>query len=110
MARRGDRLAVFNREKRVKMKINSNYKLRRVVNEFIIVRQGKGGTDLTRVISLNEAARLLWEQLQDEAFTADDAAGILVKTYGIPRDQALQDAQGWIKEIRANGLLEDEEE
>lgn len=39
------------------MKINKNYKLRQVAGETIVVNQGKGGTDMTRIISLNDSAR-----------------------------------------------------
>ena len=43
------------------MKINSNYKLREVAGETIVVNQGTAGMDMTRIISLNVSARLLYE-------------------------------------------------
>ena len=43
------------------MKINSNYKLREVAGETIVVNQGTTGMDMTRIISLNASAKLLYE-------------------------------------------------
>ena len=45
------------------MKINSNYKIREVAGETIVVNQGTTGMDMTRIISLNVLARLLYESL-----------------------------------------------
>lgn len=42
------------------MKINPNFKLREMAGETIIVNQGHTGADLTRIISLNKSARLLY--------------------------------------------------
>lgn len=78
------------------MKINSNYKLREVAEETIVVNQGTAGTDMTRIISLNASARLLYESLAEKEFTTEDAADVLTATYGIGREQALKDAQVWV--------------
>ena len=51
------------------MKINPKYKLRKVAGESIIVQQGKVGADLTKVISLNDSACLLFEKLSKKDFT-----------------------------------------
>ena len=75
------------------MKINSNYKLREVAGETIVVNQGTAGTDMTRIISLNASAKLLYESLAEKEFTTEDAADVLTATYGISREQALKDAQ-----------------
>ena len=47
------------------MKINTNYKLREVAGETIVVNQGKAGADMTRIISLNASAKtkMVWESL-----------------------------------------------
>ena len=38
------------------MKINSNYKIREVAGETIVVNQGTTGMDMTRIISLNTSS------------------------------------------------------
>lgn len=87
------------------MKINSNYKLRSIAGETIVVNQGTTGTDMTRIISLNASAKLLYEQLLGKEFTLEDAAKVLVNTYGISIDQALEDAEKWADALRKCGVI-----
>lgn len=77
------------------MRINSNFKLREVAGETIVVNQGMAGTDMTRIISLNSSARFLYESFAGKEFNTNDAADALVAKYGISREQALKDAQLW---------------
>lgn len=51
------------------MKINPNYKLREVAGETIVVNQGTTGMDMTRIISLNTSAKLLYESLSEKVLT-----------------------------------------
>ena len=88
------------------MKINSNYKLRSIAGETIVVNQGTTGTDMTRIISLNASAKLLYEQLVGKVFTLDDAAKVLVDTYGIGSGQALADVEKWADALRKCGVIE----
>ena len=46
------------------MKIKENYKVREIAGENLIVEQGKSQSDMTKVISLNNTALLLWKMLQ----------------------------------------------
>lgn len=82
------------------MKINSNYKLRDVAGETIVVNQGTTGTDMTRIISLNASAKLLYEQLLGKEFVLEDAAKVLEETYGIGHEQAMKDAEKWVEALR----------
>ena len=88
------------------MKINLNYKLRSIAGETIVVNQGITGTDMTRIISLNASAKLLYEQLVGKVFTLDDAAKVLVDTYAISSEQALADAEKWVDALRKCGVIE----
>ena len=74
------------------MKINSNYKIREIAGETIVVNQGTANVNMTRIISLNSSARLLYEALAEGEFTLEDAAKVLTDTYGISEEQALRDA------------------
>lgn len=47
--------------------------------------------DMTRIISLNVSARLLYESLAEKEFTTEDAAHILTATYGIGHEQVFFD-------------------
>lgn len=88
------------------MKIAPNYKLRSIAGENIVVNQWTTGTDMTRIISLNASAKLLYEQLLGKEFTLEDAAKVLVNTYGISIEQALEDAEKWADALRKCGVIE----
>ena len=81
------------------MRIDSRSKLRAIAGETIIVRQGKNTDDFTEIISLNESARMLFEQLTDTDFTTADVARLLTKNYIIDEERALQDAAQWVKSL-----------
>lgn len=81
------------------MRINPNYKLREMAGEVIIVNQGQAGVNLTRIISLNASARLLYERLSGKEFSLQDAADVLVGAYHIDAGQALRDAGVWVEKL-----------
>lgn len=87
------------------MKLNSNFKLRDIAGETIIVNQGTPDADLTRIISLNASARLLWEQLSGKDFTLQEAAGVLAEAYHIPQNQAEEDAAAWVDDLNKCHIL-----
>ena len=88
------------------MKINQNYKLREVAGETIVVNQGTAGMDMTRIISLNASAKLLYESLSEKVFTLEDAAAVLVSTYGISQEHALKDVQVWVEALQKCKVIE----
>lgn len=63
------------------MKINSNYKLREIAGEKMVVIKGPIGADLTKVVMLNSSAELQWSSLQGKDFLrkeAEDRSFILI--------------------------------
>lgn len=82
------------------MKLNPDFKLRDIAGETIIVNQGMPDADLTRIISLNASARLLWERLSGKDFSVSDAAAVLAETYSIGREQAENDAAAWVEALK----------
>ena len=87
------------------MKIEETYKVREVAGEHLIVGQGKTQSDMTKVISLNDSALLLWRELQGSDFSLEDAAHILINHYNIPKERALVDAQKWINSLSSCGII-----
>ena len=88
------------------MKINSNFKLREIAGETIVVNQGTANVNMTRIISLNQSARLLYEALAEKEFCVEDAANVLVEMYEIAYDRALPDAQKWVDSLKQCGVIE----
>lgn len=88
------------------MKIKQQYKVREMAGEHVVIMQGKFGTDMTRIISLNESALYLWNAIYDKEFNADIVANLLAEHYGIDDEVALRDAARWVDKLDECGLLE----
>lgn len=89
------------------MKINPNYKIHEIAGETIVVNQGTPQVNMTRIISLNASAKLMWEKLVGKEFTLDEAADVLTVTYGIDKEQAMKDAAVWVDALKKCNVLED---
>lgn len=88
------------------MKINPNYKIREIAGETIVVNQGVANVNMTRIISLNKSARLLYEALEQKDFTAEDAARVLMEAYEVGYEQALMDAEKWVNALKQCGVID----
>ena len=88
------------------MKIKSDYKLREITGETIIVNQGTASVNMTKIISLNASARMLYETLAEKEFSVEDAAQVLISTYGISNERAQKDADNWINNLKNCGVIE----
>lgn len=87
------------------MKIKSEYKLREVAGETIIVNQGTIGVDMTRIISLNSSAKLLFQELSGKDFELEDVAQVLMENYGITPEMASADAAKWVDGLKNCGIV-----
>ena len=89
------------------MKIKPIYKLRQVAGETIVVNQGTHQVNMTRIISLNSSARLLYETLAErEDFTIEDVIAVLIDTYDISRSRAYEDALSWVEALKICDVIE----
>ena len=91
------------------MRIKPEYKMREIAGETIVVNQGTANVNMTRIISLNASARLLYEELTGRNFTIEDAVTALIDAYGINKELAQNDAQKWIESLKKCGVIEDED-
>ena len=87
------------------MKINDNLKVRTVAGENIVMMQGVDGTDMTRVVALNESALLLFNRLSGGEFEVDDVVRVLTDEYEVNEADARKDAEAWVAEMKKNALV-----
>ena len=97
---------VFKNKNLEPMKIKLNYKLRKIANETIVVNQGIVHVNMTCIISLKVSADQLNEVLAGRELTAEDVTNVLVDTYGIGGEQALNDAKEWIESRQQCEVIE----
>ena len=83
------------------------FKLRKLGNEYILVGESLELINYNKMITLNETAAFLWQQVMDGSeFDADRLADYLTETYEVSREQALTDAQNTIQEWLNAGIIE----
>ena len=87
------------------MKFKKGYKVRSMAGENVVIMQGKGGSDMTRIISLNDSSLLLWNELQGKEFEVADVAALLVEAYKIDNEMAERDAKAWVEKLAECGLV-----
>lgn len=88
------------------MKIKSEYKVRNVSGENVVVNFGRLNEDMTKIIVLNEVSLWLWNSLSKIDFTKDQVVDLLVQEYGITAQLASEDADKWITGLTNAALLD----
>lgn len=81
--------------------------MRSMAGENVVIMQGTAGSDMTRIISLNNSSLLLWNTLQGKEFEVADVAKILVDTYPIDSEIAERDAKAWVEKLHECNLIEE---
>ena len=76
-----------------------------MAGENVVIMQGKAGSDMTRIISLNASSLLLWNELQGKEFEVADVVNILVDAYEIDAEIAERDAKAWVEKLQECGLI-----
>ena len=82
------------------MKIKAGLKIRTIADENVLILQyNSGETDTTKVVSFNETAKWLWDELRDKDFSLNDVVQLLVDRYNIDVVTAERDAGAWINRL-----------
>ena len=87
------------------MRFKQGYKVRSMAGENVVIMQGTVGSDMTRIISLNDSSLLLWNELQGKEFEVADVANLLVEAYEIDADTATTDAKAWVEKLHECNLI-----
>lgn len=88
------------------MRISENFKVHEVANEHIILAPGIDDVDMTRAMSFNESAMMLYTKLRGRDFEEEDVVRLLMEEYDVDEEVATADAKEWIKSLKDNGLIE----
>jgi len=87
------------------MKLIPDLTLREIAGEKMLVWNSASGLDLTKVVLLNSTAEYLWNALQKREFENEEVADLLIRNFGIEKNQALTDAGNWIRSMINAGLI-----
>jgi hypothetical protein len=75
------------------MQIKPGFLLRDLCGEQIIVAEGEENIDFSKIISLNETAAYLWQQMEGRSFDIADMVTALCREYDVEPQQATADCQ-----------------
>jgi len=88
------------------MRTKKGFKLRTVCGENIIVAEGIENIDFSRIISLNESAAYLWNNVMGEEFTTDTLTSLLLQEYEVDEATARADAEALVQKWQEAGIIE----
>lgn len=75
------------------MKIKEGFVLRKMCGENIVAGEGLQHINFNKLLSLNESAAYLWQELVGKEFTVEDMAKLLIARYGIDKQLAMTDSE-----------------
>ena len=89
------------------MKLKENLTVRKIGDEYMMVSDSGTGLDYTRVISLNESAAYLVQEVGQEEFTKEEWVSLLMDKYNVDKERAETDVQTLINKFFKEGLFDE---
>jgi len=88
------------------MKIKSDYLLREVAGNYVIVGVGAKSIDFNGIININETGAFIWKQLENDT-NAEAVANAIAEEYNVDADVALKDVTAFIEKLKGAELIEE---
>ena len=89
------------------MKLKKNLTVRKIGDEYMMVSDSGAGLDYTRVISLNESAAYLVQEVGEKEFTKKEWITLLMDKYNVDKERAETDVQALINKFSKERLLDE---
>ena len=90
------------------MKIKEGFEIQNVCGEYIIVPTGADNVDYSKIISLNETAAYLWENVAPkESFDIEEMVSLLLAEYEVEEEIAREDCEMIIERWKEMELIEE---
>lgn len=84
------------------MRIKDGFILRTICGEHIVVGEGLSQVNFNKMLSLNETAAWLWQEVSGKEFTRENLVSLLLDKYDVTPEKAAEDvdklADIWIRE------------
>lgn len=88
------------------MKLNKDFVLRQVADNWVVLPVGESSVSFNGMVSLNETAVLLWNELEQGTNEAA-LTEVLTVHYEVDRETAAADVAAFLQCLRQIGCLED---
>lgn len=88
------------------MRIKEGFTLRTLCEDHIVIGEGLAMVNFDKMLSLNESAAYLWEQVVGKDFTDDDLTNLLTERYEVSEERAREDVRKMVQIWQENGMIE----
>lgn len=89
------------------MKIIEGFKLRSLGREYIVIGEGTAQVNFNKMISLNETAAYLWNELIGKEFDVAMMTSLLLDRYEVSEELAKTDCENLVKAWKEAELITD---
>ena len=89
------------------MKRNTDFMLRDIAGEVVLVPTGAATQNFNGLITLNEVAAFIWKNL-DEAQTQQKLTEMILEEFEIDKEMAMRDVEGFLNALCEQGMVIDE--
>ena len=86
------------------MHIASNFLLKELDGQYLMIPVGKIDADFNELITVNEIGMFLWEELQEER-TEEELVQRILEEYEVEEDVAREDVRDFIELLQEGGAL-----
>lgn len=88
------------------MRVNPNFILRQIADEYLLIPVGEAAQKIKGLISLTESGYLLYQSLQNGA-KKEELVDLLLQEYEVSETVACADVDAFLGKMRFLGLLEE---
>lgn len=88
------------------MKKKKGFELREICDSNVIMASGIENIDFNKIISLNESAALLWNEVGENDFDINQMVAILCDNYEVDEATARKDCEKIVNEWKQCGIIE----
>lgn len=87
------------------MKVNKNFVVRQIADEYIIVPIGEAVINFNGMVTVNEVGKFIWEQLYED-LAQEELLQRIIQEYDIDEQTAAEDMKEFLDKLKQGGLLQ----
>jgi len=88
------------------MKIKSNYVIKTIGEEIVVVPVKDEAVRFNGIITLNKTGKFLFQSLQENSLTKNELLALVLDKYDVEEEVASKDLEAFIEVCKENDLLE----
>ena len=87
------------------MKTKQGFRLRELGGDYILIGESAELVNFNHLITFNEAAAYLWQQVEGKEFDAETLTQLLLAEYEVSEEIARRDAQATLEDWERVGMV-----